>query len=42
MARDFIKKGFLYTKNLLKAADNLVHSKDKNRKKLFNYWSSKK
>ena len=37
-----IRKPLLATESPFAAADNLVHSEDKNRKFLFNAWKSKK
>ena len=37
-----IRKPLLATESLFTAADNLVHSEDKNRKFLFNSWKSKR
>ncbi len=36
-----IRKPLLANESPLTAADDLVHSEDKNRKFLFNYWKSK-
>ena len=37
-----IRKPLLATESPFNAADNLVHSEDKNRKFLFNSWKSKR
>jgi hypothetical protein len=37
-----IRKPLLATESPFTAADNLVHSEDKNRKFLFNSWKSKR
>ena len=37
-----IRKPFLATENPLTAADNLVHSEDRNRNYLFKSWKSEK
>ena len=37
-----IRKPLLATESPFAAADNLVHSEDKNRKFLFNSWKSKR